>query len=103
MWAVKIGLEVLKFPSQLTPSVMSPAGIPIIVFFRYKFVFISRILHVRSGELPSLFEQIFLHFTKTGFKLKLSMTVVYQGRLSTFALGCPIMMGGDRDASSKVD
>jgi len=39
-----------------------------------------RILHVRSGELPSLFDQIFLHFTKTG---------------------CPIMMGGDRDASSK--
>ena len=28
LWAVKIGLEVLKFPSQLTPSVMSHAGIP---------------------------------------------------------------------------
>ena len=25
-----------------------------------------RILHVRSGELPSLFDQIFLHFSKTG-------------------------------------
>jgi len=39
-----------------------------------------RILHVRSGELSSVFVQISQHFTNTG---------------------CPIMMGGDRDASSK--
>ena len=80
---------------------MSHAGIPVAIVsslanFSTFHPFKDSTREIRGASLA-----IWPNFSPL-YKNRLSLTVIYQRRLSVFDLGCPIMMGGDRDASSKV-
>ena len=69
--------------------------------FFYEFVCISPISEFFMRDQES-FPHSLTKFFSTSQK-QVSMTVIHQiVRLSALDVGCPIMMGGDRDASSKV-